>query len=145
MKFAFLAAVATLLLFPAKTFCQRDYFTPEEVEVISDAQQIDHRVNVLAHAIDRRFAVLGVNVNAPAYKAKDEEWGPAPAGSRFELLLDIKRIMQKAIDDIDNLSERPNSIVVEETRDKKNQGDKAKGFADVFPVAVRELASAAQR
>ncbi len=144
MKFVFLTAVAALLFFPAKTFCQRDYFTPEEVELIRDAQQIDQRINVLTHAIDRRFAVLNVDVHAPAYKEKGQEWGPAPTGSRLDLLIDIKRIMQKAIDDIDNLSERPNSMVIEEPdpRDKKK---KPQSFAELFPIAVRELAAAAER
>jgi hypothetical protein len=146
MKFVFLAALAALLFFPAKTFCQRDYFTPEEIEIIRDAQQMDQRVNVLTHCIDRRFALLNVDVHAPAFKEKKgEEWGPAPAGSRLDLLIDIKRILEKAIDDIDNLSERPNSIVVEEARDTKDQGKKPKGFADVFPAAVRNLAAAAAR
>ena len=145
MKLTFFAIFAALLFFPAKTLCQRDYFTPEEVELIRDAQQIDLRINVLTHAIDRRFAVLNVDVHAPAFKQKDEEWGQPPTGSRLDLLIDIKRILQKAIDDIDNLSQRPNSIVVEEARDKKNQGQKAKSFAEVFPTAVRNLAAAANR
>ncbi|HEY2846573.1 MAG TPA: hypothetical protein VGI80_02080 [Pyrinomonadaceae bacterium] len=146
MKFVFLAALAGLLFLPAKTFSQRDYFTPEEIEIIRDAQQMDTRVAVLTHCIDRRFAALNVDVHASGVKEqKGVEWGPSPTGSRLDLLIDIKRILQKAIDDIDNLSERPNSIVVEEARDKKNQGEKSKGFADIFPAAVRSLATAAQR
>jgi len=146
MKLVFLAAFAALLFLPAKTLCQRDYFTPEEIEIIRDAQQIDQRVNVLTHVIDRRFAALNIDVHAPAFKEKKgDEWGPAPTGSRLDLFVDIKRILQKAIDDIDNLSERPNSIVVEEARDKKNQGEKSKGFAELFPAAVRSLAASAQR
>jgi len=145
MKSLLLAAVAVLLFLPATTFCQRDYFTPEEVEIIRDAQQIDKRVDALVHMIDRRFAVLNVNVNAPAYKEKGSEWGQPPTGSRLDLLIDIKRILQKAVDDIDNLSERPESIAVEEARDKPNQGQKSKGFAQLFPVAVHDLAAAANR
>ena len=146
MKFVFLAALGALLFLPAKTLCQRDYFTPEEIEVIRDAQQIDQRVNVLTHVIDRRFAALNVDVHAPAVKEqKGVEWGPAPTGTRLELLIDIKRILEKAIDDIDNLSERPNSMVVEEVRDNKDPKKKPKGFAELFPVAVRSLAASAQR
>jgi hypothetical protein len=146
MKFFFLAAFAALLFLPSNTFCQRDYFTPEEVEIIRDAQQMDQRINVLTHIIDRRFAALNVNVNAPAYKEKGQEWGQPPTGSRFELLHDIKEILQKAVDDIDNLSERPNSMVVEEPDPKdKDKNKKPKSFSDVFPVAVRSLAAAANR
>lgn len=144
MKRIFLAALAALLLLPATILCQRDYFTPEEVEIIRDAQQIDQRIEVLTHAIDRRFAVLNINVQAPAYKQeKGVDWGPAPTGTRLELLIDIKRILQKAVDDIDNLSERPNSMVVAEPDPKDTKPKKQKGFADLFPVAVRSLAAAA--
>jgi len=145
MKLLFLAAAVALLFLPAKTVCQRDYFTPEEVEIIRDAQQIDSRVNVLVHVMDRRFAALNVDVHAPAYKEKSEEWGQPPTGTRFELLLDIKRILQKAIDDIDNLSERPNSMVVEAPDPTDKHPKKQKGFAELFPIAVRNLAAAAER
>ncbi|MFL6374610.1 MAG: hypothetical protein ACJ73D_08100 [Pyrinomonadaceae bacterium] len=146
MRTAFLVVAAALLFFPAKTFCQRDYFTPEEVELIRDAQQLDQRMNVLTHAIDRRFAALNVDVHAPAFKeTKGSDWGAAPTGTRLDLLLDIKRILQKAIDDIDNLSERPNSMVTEDLRDNKDPKKKQKGFAEIFPAAVRSLGSAAQR
>src|ERR1043165_9104035 len=141
MKFVLFAALGLLLFFPTRTFCQRDYFTPEEVELIRDAQQIDARINVLTHAIDRRFATLNVDVQPPAFKGKGE-WGAAPTGTRLELLVDIKRILEKAIDDIDNLSERPTSMIVEQPDNNKK---KPKGFADLFPTAVRSLAAAAQR
>ena len=145
MKRALLAAFAALLLLPATILCQRDYFTPEEVELIRDAQQIDRRVDVLVHAIDRRFAALNVNVNAPVVKEKGAEWGATPTGSRLDLLIDIKRILQKAVDDIDNLSERPSSMYIEEPDPKDKHPKKQKGFADLFPVAVRSLAAAANR
>ena len=146
MKFVFFAAFAVLLIFPAKILCQRDYFTPEEVEVIRNAQQIDTRIDALTHCVDRRFAALNVDVHTPAFKArKDDDWGPAPTGSRFDLLIDIKRILQKAIDDIDNLSERPDSMLVEVPDPADKHPKKQKGFAELFPAAVRSLASAAQR
>ncbi|HEY2847598.1 MAG TPA: hypothetical protein VGI80_07250 [Pyrinomonadaceae bacterium] len=146
MKPVFLAALAVLLLLPAKTLCQRDYFTPEEVEVIRNEQQIDTRIDALVHCVDRRFAALNVDVHAPAFKAKkDDEWGPAPTGSRFDLLVDIKRILQKAIDDIDNLSERPDSMLIEVPDPTDKHPKKQKGFEELFPAAVRSLAAAAQR
>jgi len=55
------------------------------------------------------------------------------------LLYDIKRILQKAIDDIDNLSERPDSFVIDPNEKKP------KGFTELFPKAVRSLAKAAGR
>ena len=102
----------------------RDFLTAEEVEIIRDAQQIDDRMSVLVKAMDRRFAALNAAVSSPVAgkeKKDDREWGKSPTGTRIELLGDIKRIMQKAIDDIDNLAERPDSMVVdpEEKPDKK--------------------------
>jgi hypothetical protein len=120
-------------------YAQRDYLTEAEIELIRDAQQIDERIDVLIHAMDRRFGVLQINVGEPAKKPKGE-WGELPKGTRRELLYDIKKLLQKAIDDIDNLSERPDSMVVNPEKDKK-----PKGFAELFPKAVRKLDTAARR
>ncbi len=129
-------AVGSFLTFPAAA--QRDYLTAEEIELVRDAQQIDDRMDVLIHAIDRRLSVIQINVGAP--KKPPGEWGELPKGTRAELLFDIKRILQKAIDDIDNLSERPDSMVV-----NPESGKKLKGFAELFPKAVRKLDAAARR
>ena len=126
---------------PAPAFAQRDYFTPEEVELIRDAQAIDRRIDVLTHAIDRRFAALKIEAGGAKTPEKEKGlWGEMPKGTRFELLVDIKRILQKAIDDIDNLSERPDSGIIPDKNDKK-----AEGYAIIFPRAVRNLAAAAKR
>jgi hypothetical protein len=119
----------------------RDYFTDPEIELIRDAQQIDKRIDVLTKTIDRRFAVLKINAGGSAPEGKD--WGALPTGTRVELLSDIRNILQKAIDDIDNLSARPDSMVIdpEAAKDKKKQ----KGFSDLFPKAVKSLAAAARR
>jgi len=129
------------MLFLASPVCaQRDYFTPEEVELIREAQQIDQRIDILTFAIDRRFAALKLDVNGPKISTKEsEKWGEVPKGTRFDLLYDIKRILQKAIDDIDNLSERPDSFVIDPNEKKP------KGFTELFPKAVRSLARAAER
>ena len=119
----------------------RDYFTPEEVELIRDAQQIDQRVEVLVKTIDRRFAVLKIDVGGSKPAGKD--WGELPTGTRVELFSDIRNILQKAIDDIDNLAARPDSMVVDPdaAKDKK----KRQGYAELFPKAVKSLAAAARR
>ena len=120
----------------------RDYFTAEEVELIRDAQQIDQRIDVLAKTIDRRFAVLKIDVGEPKISSKEsDKFGALPTGTRAELFSDIRNILQKAIDDIDNLAARPDSMVIDPNEDKKRQ----KGYADLFPKAVRNLAAAARR
>src|SRR3954451_9003262 len=117
MKFA-LAVIFALIVSATASAQSRDYLTDQEIEVVRDAQQIDERIDVLVHMIDRRLTVLGVGP-ASAKKEKLDVWGPAPTGTRVQLLNDIKQILQKAVDDIDNLSERPASMVVDETEDGK--------------------------
>ena len=129
------------IFLPAPASAQRDYFTPEEIELIRDAQQIDRRIDVLTHAIDRRFAVLQLDVKGAKISDKEKDaWGEARKGTRFQLLVDVKQILQKAIDDIDNLSERPNSAYIPDKEDKK-----AEGYGVIFPRAVRHLGDAAKR
>jgi hypothetical protein len=137
---SFLFFFSVFFVFTAAVSAQRDYFTADEIELVRDAQEIDRRINVLTHAMDRRFGVLKIDVAAPAFKEKSE-WGSLPEGTRSELLRDIRRIMQKAVDDIDSLAERPDSAVVRQADDKK----KVEGHAVLFPRAVRSLAQAAAR
>lgn len=120
---------------------RRDFLTEAEVEIVRDAQDIDSRIDVLTKMADRRFAVLGINVNGWNGSAKDSSiWGEPPTGSHAELLNDIRKILQKAVDDIDNLAANPGSAPIREQGDKR-----AKKDAERFPKAVRALAAAARR
>jgi hypothetical protein len=139
-KFIYALILAIGLTAPATASAQRDFLTPEEIEIVRDSQEIDTRIEVLTQAIDRRFDVLNLDVSAPKVKKKGE-WGELPKGSRAELFLDIKRLLQKAVDDIDNLSERPTSAVAPDP--EKRKGDTS--FATLFPRAVRNLADASKR
>ena len=107
VKFAVCAVTAAfclMMFFPSQTAAQRrDYLTDEEVELVRDAQEIDLRVGVLTKAIDRRFLVVTNDPLQGKKAEKDiEKWGELPKGSRSLLLWDIERILQKAIDDIDD-------------------------------------------
>jgi hypothetical protein len=138
---AVLFASSLSLASPAVAQAHRDFFTDEEIEMIRDSQAIDERIDVLTHAIDRRFSVLKVGVGeSETPEKKTDKWGPLPTGTRIELLSDIKNILQKAIDDIDNLSENPNSAPLPDPGEKK-----PKTTSELFPKAVRKLASAAKR
>ncbi len=131
-----IAIAATIM--PYTVAAQRDYFTPEEVELIRDAQQIDRRIDVLTRAIDRRFEVLRTDLAPPKLSKKEaEKWGVLPDVPRHEHLYSIKKILQKAIDDIDNLVERPDSAVT----DRDDQ--KPKSTSELVPKALRKLAAAA--
>lgn len=134
MKIYLLLAV-TLLSFASLAPAQRrDYMTDAEIELVRDNQDIDKRIEVLVRMIDRRLAVAGVAaVGAPARTKKDKsDWGPEPEGTRLQLLTDVKYLLQKAIDDIDDVSEH--------NADTKTQN---KESGPLFPVAVRTLAAAA--
>lgn len=130
------------LIAAADAFAQRrDYLTEQEVEIIRDAQDIDGRVEVLTRMIDRRFLVLGIDVKGWKDAGKASEvWGELPKGSRAELLNDIKRILQKAVDDIDNLAANPDAAPIRDKGDRR-----AKKDPERFPSAVRGLAAAAGR
>ena len=96
------AIFCVALFFPVPADAQRrDYLTEAEVELVRDNQELDLRIGILTKAIDRRFDVI----NNKTVKDSDK-WGAAPAGTRFELLWDIERLLQKAIDDINDVAER---------------------------------------
>ena len=104
--YALTALFCVILFFPNSAKAQRrDYLTDQEIELVRDAQEIDLRVGVLTKAIDRRFLVLNNDTSQTKKVEKDaEKWGELPKGSRSELLGDVERILQKAIDDIDDVA-----------------------------------------
>jgi len=132
LKFAVLVLslfISIQMFSPTSAFAQRrDYLNEMEIELVRDAQMIDLRTEVFVKAIDRRFIVLN-NQTAPDDKKsrKDsEKWGELPVGERSELLLDIEKILESAIDNIDDVA----------VRDQKSE---------LFPKAVRILADGANR
>ncbi len=103
----------------------RDYLTPKEVDLVKDAQELDKRVDVFIKAANRRLLVIkGLDTNTKELKKDAEFWGDLPAGTRSELVGDIAKILDAAIDNIDDVS----------LRDEKNPA---------LPRALRKLAGAA--
>src|SRR5688572_10966288 len=120
---------------------RRDFLTDAEVEIVREAQDIDIRIDVLLRMADRRFNVLGIDVKGWKDAAKTSDvWGELPKGSRADLFSDIKKIVQKAVDDIDNLSSNPTAAPIREKGDKRAKNDHQR-----FPKAVRNLAAGADR
>ncbi len=112
-------------------FQAREHLTPEEIELVKDAQVLDKRIDVFIKAADRRLFVLnGASssdaTNAKQLKKDSETWGELPKGSRAELIGDIAGIFDEAITNIDDVS----------VRDENNP---------LIPKAVRKLAAAASR
>jgi hypothetical protein len=137
----FAVVVSAILLFPADLFSQQhDYLTEQEIELVRDAQDIDARIDVLTGAIERRFAVLKVGAVAAKPAKESDKWGPMPTGTRLELLDDVRRLLQKAIDDIDNSVDHP--VVYE--NDKNRSEKQKKKDSQRFPNAVNSLAAAAR-
>ena len=127
-----LLAVVSLLFFSsvASAFQTREHLTPQEIELVKDAQVLDKRIDIFIKAADRRMLVLSAGVTDAAttkqLKKDSEAWGELPAGSRTELISDIAGIFDEAITNIDDVS----------SRDEKNP---------LIPKALRKLAAAASR
>src|ERR1051325_11702532 len=98
------------LLFAQTVNAQRDHLTPQEVDLVKDAQALDKRIEIFIKAADRRLLVLngGTAVVANTKQAKKEAalWGDLPTGSRAELVSDIAKILDEAITNIDDVSAR---------------------------------------
>ena len=134
----FVIAIA-LLIFPyfatSAHAQRRDYMTEAEIELVRDNQEIDKRIDVLTKMIDRRFAALGIESGGVKPAAKEQKaWGEAPTGTRSQFIGDIRQLLQKAVDDIDNVAEH-----------NENMQTANKTEGPLFPVAVRTLAAAATR
>ncbi len=105
-----LSLFITLLSNPVTEANQsRDHLTPQEVDLVKEAQELDKRIDVFVKAASRR--VIAINGAADPQLSKQlkkdaERWGELPTGSRSELLRDIARILDEAITNIDDVSAR---------------------------------------
>lgn len=114
---------------------RRDYLTAEEIELVRDNQDINLRVDVLTKMIDRRFSALRIDVGGWKQSEKDKKlWGEARTGTRQELLFDVRELLQKAIDDVDDVAMHNENTLTQ---------NKTEGL--LFPKAVRDLAAASSR
>lgn len=115
----------------ARSVQDREHLTPQEVDLVKDAQVLDQRIDVFIKAADRRM--LAINraeaaeaANAKQLKKDSESWGELPSGTRAQLISDIAGIFGEAITNIDDVS----------ARDEKNP---------LLPKSLRKLAAAASR
>jgi len=114
----------------------RDYLTPQEIDLVKEAQVLDKRTEVFIKAAERRFQVLGVQIQITTIattkqsqkqaQKEAELWGDLPQGTRAELITDIAGILDAAIENIDDVA----------LRDEKNP---------LVPKSLRKLADAAAR
>lgn len=133
--FAFVAAAFVLSFLASSADAQRrDFVNDQEAELIREHQEIDRRIEVLVKFIDRRLAAAGIAGHQWKPEKDSELWGEEPNGTRLDLLYDTKRILQKAVDDIDDIASREGAAI---------EGNEKSG--KLFPKAVRNLAAAAAR
>jgi hypothetical protein len=87
---------------------KRDHLTPQEVDLVKEAQVLDQRIAVFIHAAERRLMVLnGVPSGTDKKLQKEsEKWGELPKGTRAELLGDVAGILDEAITNIDDVASR---------------------------------------
>ena len=87
---------------------KRDHLTPQEVDLVKEAQILDKRIEVFIKAAERRMMVINNSsaANAKQLKKDSERWGELPTGSRAELVADIAHILDEAITNIDDVSAR---------------------------------------
>lgn len=117
-----------ILQAPTTTNAQRDHLTGMEADLIRDAQLLDKRTEVFVRAVERRVLALTDPQAAETKQVKKEmeKWGPLPTGSRFELFSDIAKILDEAITNIDDFSNRSAS-------------------SELLPKALRKLSDASSR
>jgi acyl-CoA reductase-like NAD-dependent aldehyde dehydrogenase len=124
-----LLLLGTVLFAHTANAQKRDHLTPQEVDLVKEAQALDKRIDVFVKAADRRLLVISGST-APAnpkeakqFKKDSERWGELPTGTRAELVNDIARILDEAITNIDDVS----------ARDERNP---------LIPKSLRKLAQA---
>lgn len=103
----------------------RDDLTPQEADMVRDAQELDKRTAVFIKAAERRM--LAVNDPNALKQSKDdiEKWGELK-GTRADFLYDLSKILDEAITNIDDVS----------SRDERNP---------LIPKSIRKLAEASSR
>lgn len=92
----------------ARSLPTRDHLTEQEADLVREAQALDKRTAIFIRAIERRLLVIS-DPNAASSKLvqkETEKWGELPKGTRAELLGDIAKILEEAITNIDDVSER---------------------------------------
>jgi len=95
------------------TPAHRDHLTEQEAGLVREAQRIDQRTAIFIKAVDRRLLALGaltgntaITANAKSIAKDEEKYGALPPSTSAELLGDIKRILDEAITNIDDASEK---------------------------------------
>lgn len=121
LKASLLVALVLLSLVPAARpnvalAQRREHLTEQETDMVRDTQELDRRIALFIRIAERRVAAVtaAAGTDAPALSAKElEKWGELPKGTRAQLLGDLARIFDEAINNIDDVAMRtPGSSLI---------------------------------
>lgn len=101
-------AILSLLILLSAGFAsaqkqKRNNLTIEEDTAIRDCETIDQRMTVFLKVVERRFLVLN---NAAQTEKDARKYGDLPKGSRLQVIQDIERTLDEAINSLDDLASR---------------------------------------
>ena len=90
---------------------RKDHLTKQEIELVSFYQEIDKRMEVYTKAVERRFLRLNGASSLSKKELKrlgkdSEKWGELPKGSQTKMLADIDKIIDEAINKIEDVADR---------------------------------------
>jgi hypothetical protein len=105
LAYALLCGGVLLISGASAQTAKRDHLTEKEVDLIREWQEIDKRIEIFVKAADRRLLLLQ-NPEATQTKKEEENWGPLPTGTKLELLTDYKRLLEEAIEKLEDAFER---------------------------------------
>ncbi|HEY9401920.1 MAG TPA: hypothetical protein VIQ24_04465 [Pyrinomonadaceae bacterium] len=114
-----LLALVALSLVPAArpnaaSLQRREHLTEQELEMVRDTQELDRRIALFVKIAERRIAAVTGAAAAQTLSAKDlEKWGELPKGTRAQQFNDLARILDEAINNIDDVAVRtPDSSLI---------------------------------
>jgi acyl-CoA reductase-like NAD-dependent aldehyde dehydrogenase len=102
----------------AASIQRREHLTEQELEMVRDTQELDRRIALFVKIAERRIAAVTGAAAAQTLSAKDaakdlEKWGELPKGTRAQQFNDLARILDEAINNIDDVAVRtPGSSLI---------------------------------
>jgi hypothetical protein len=93
---------------------RREHLTEQETDMVRDTQELDRRIMLFVKIAERRVVAVTGSGAAQTPSAKDlEKWGELPKGTRAQLFNDLARILDEAINNIDDVAVRtPGSSLI---------------------------------
>ena len=117
-----IALLSAASLFPVAAQ-RREHLTPEEIEFVRDAQQLDLRTAVFIKAAERRLLMLTDPTSNQL--VKDAEKLGELKGTRAQLLGDLRKILDEAVVNIDDAHVRdPKSAMLGKSLSKLSNAAK---------------------